>query len=475
VLYYYYKEENMKKRLLALVMTMIMATAMLAGCGNNAANEGTTNSGSETSETVESGETDFGEITVSPTYVGPENPEITITWQPAPFHSMFSSNPARVEYLEGVMMDWAVAHPGVGVNIVETTTDINEAMAKTLVQLTAGGDVPDVTSIDSFIFPRFAQYAQPIGDVLSENGIETSDFFPYVQDVVQPGDDVLGLWYTTDVRVMFYNTELVPEAPTTTAELIEVGEALAADGKTPLLYTATTETALTDVIFPVFWGQGGTLVDENGAPNFGEGENRDYMIKTLEFVKETIDTGVSPERVLTIAGDGFAADVGTGNVGMFIAGNWQAKNQRDVLGELFDENWKVAPVPMIEGADRTSTAGGWVSTVFTKDEEKRVLCADLIAYVYGTDEGMEGWCSVGGYLPPRETVFESESFSTDVFSESFKEELTYAHVRPAAEIYPEISTALQEAVEKIIVGDGEAAELVDAAYEKAMEEYGNLE
>ncbi len=459
----------MKKRIMGLIMLLVVTTVMIAGCSSNKESEGNTSTetAAETNGNVE--------IIVTPTYVGTKDAETVITWQPAPFHSMFSSNPARVEYLQGVLKGWAEKHPGVGVEIIETTTDINEAMAKTLVQLSAGGSVPDVTSIDSFIFPRFAKFAQPIGDVLSEYGIETSDFFPYVQGVVQPEDEVLGLWYTTDVRVLFYNSELVPEPPKTTAEMIEMGKKLTDEGYTALLYTGTTETVLTDVVFPLFWGQGGALVDDQGVPVFGEGTNRDYMVNTLDFIKATIDEGVAPERVLSVAQNGFASEVATGQVGMFIAGNWQAKNQRDVIGDLFDEKWKVAPIPMINEGERMSTAGGWVSTVFAKDEEKRKLAADLIAYVYGSDEGMEGWCAVGGYLPPRESVFNSDSFASDTFSAAFKEELKYAGVRPAAEIYPELSTAIQDAVEKVIIGDGKPADLVDYAFQKSLDEYGNLE
>lgn len=386
-----------------------------------------------------------------------------------------SSNPARVEYLEGVLRTWAEEHPGVGVEIIETTTNINEAMAKTLIQLSAGGNVPDVTSIDSFIFPRFAQYAQPIGDVLAENNIATEDFFPYVQNVVKPADDVLGLWYTTDVRVLFYRKDLIPTPPTTTAEMIEVGKKLTDEGYTSLLYTGTTETALTDVIFPLFWGQGGKLVDDEGKPVFGEGANKEYLTNAINFVKETIESGIAPERVLSIAQNGFASEVATGNVAMFMAGNWQAKNQRDVIGELFDENWAVASIPMINEGERMSTAGGWVSTVFTKDEEKRKLAADLIVSIYGTDSGMEGWCAVGGYLPPRESVFETESFQKDPMVEAFKEELNYAGVRPAALIYAEISTAIQEIVELSIVGTDEEIEtMIEEAFDEVVVEYENL-
>jgi multiple sugar transport system substrate-binding protein len=457
----------MKKRMIALLMVLTLILSLFAGCTS----DDNGNAVAEKDEPMK----DEVEIIVTPTYVGTKDAETIITWQPAPFHSMFSSNPARVEYLEGVLREWAEAHPGVGVEIIETTTNINESMAKTLIQLAAGGDVPDVTSIDSFIFPRFAKYAQPIGDVLEANNIMTEDFFPYVQNVVKPADDVLGLWYTTDVRVLFYRKDLLPEPPKTTAEMIQMGQELTEDGYTALLYTGTTETALTDVVFPIFWGQGGKLVDEAGKPVFGEGENKEYLKKTIEFVKETIDSGIAPERVLSVAQNGFASEVATGNVAMFMAGNWQAKNQRDVIGELFDENWAVAQIPMINEGDRMSTAGGWVSTVFTKDEEKRKLAADLIVSIYGTDSGMEGWCSVGGYLPPRESVFESDSFKQDKFSAAFKEELNYAGVRPAALIYAEVSTAIQEIVEKTIIGEGDIETMIDEAFERVLEEHANLD
>ncbi len=464
----------MKKRMFTTVLALVLVMSLFVACREK--NKETSNRGSAQENTINANDETNSEveIIISPSYVGTKGAEIVFTWQPVPGHSMFSTDASRVTYLEDRARKWAEENPGVGVEIIETTTNMNEAMAKNLIQLSAGASVPDVAAIDSFIFPRFQAYAQPIGDILEEKGIIVDDFFPYVQGVVKPEDDVLGLWYTTDVRVMYYRKDLIDTPPTTIDELITTGRELTEEGYTALLYAANLETTLTDVLLPLFWGQGGKLVDEAGKPVFGEGINREYMLKALEFYTKTIKEGISPERVIEVGSSGFTADVATDNLAMFIAGNWEAKKQRSVVGDLFDEKWGVAPIPMVNAGTRQSTAGGWIQAVFSEDEQIQKLATDFVITLYGDDEGMEGWCSVGGYLPPRESVFASESIKADIFAEAYKEELNYAGVRPAAEIYSEISTGLQLICEKLVINNESPEILLDEVYQEVLLEYETI-
>ena len=404
-------------------------------------------------------------IVVTPQLIGNENAKIEITWQPVPAHSLGDSNKAKVAYLMQKAKEWAEKHPDVKITPIQTTIAINDSMAKILVQA-AEGRAPDVAAIDSYIFPNFVKYAQPIDDVLKARHLNVKDWFPFAQKVMKPADKTLGLWYTTDVRSLFYRKDLVKNPPKTWPELFKLGKQLKDKGYDALLYSAGRDENVTMNTLPYYWGLGGELVDESGKPVFGEGKNREAMINYLKFLKSTVDTGITPIRVLNYKSDPeMLGELAIGKVAMFVGVSNMANQLRSVIGDRFGEQWDVAPIPMPKRGVRVSASGGWVSTIFTKDEQKRKLAADFIISLYVDDAGMEGWCKVGGYLPTRKSVFEkAQFFNSDAFAQKFKKELQYARVRPAAPIYPAISQEIQIAISNVLTGKVAPEQAVDDAW-----------
>lgn len=458
------------KRGLALLLAVVMAAGIfLAGCGNKNENQSvqSTAAQSNAAQSEQSSKTDNSNanVTVTPQLIGDKNAKTEITWQPVPAHSMMDSNQAKVEYLTKKAKEWAEKHPDVKIVPIQTTIAISDSMAKILVQA-ASGQAPDIAAIDSYIFPNFTKYAQPIDDVVQEKNLDINDWFPFAQKVMKPEDKILGLWYTTDVRALFYRKDIVKNPPKTWQELLDLGKQLKGQGYDAFLYSAGRDENVTMNTLPYFFGQSGKLVDDNGIPVFGEGENRAAMINYINFLKSTVDTGVTPTRVLNFKSDpNMNADLAAGKVAMFVGVSNMAAQLRSVIADKFDELWDVAPIPMAEADQRASTAGGWVSTVFTEDDQKRKLAADFIIDMYVNDQGMEGWCSAGGYLPPRKSVFEKAEFlKSDPFAQKFKEELQFAYVRPAANIYPTISQEIQIAINNVLAGQTTPEKAVDNAW-----------
>ena len=104
--------------------------------------------------------------------------------------------------------------------------------------------------------------------------------------------------------------------------------------------------------------------------------------------------------------------------------------------------------------------------VFTDDELKRELAADFALYVYGTDEGMAGWCEVGGYLPTRVSVFENaDAFKNDPYAQTFEQYLEVATARPSSDEYTVLSEKLQIAIGEIVTGAKTAEQALDDAIE----------
>lgn len=444
----------MKTKIALVLVLSLLISNIFTGC-----------SGANQAPAQQPQPTSAPNIVVTPQLIGDENAKIEITWQPVPAHSLSDSNKAKVEYLTKKAKEWVEKHPDVKIKPIQTTVAINDSMAKIFLQA-AEGRAPDIAAIDSYIFPNFAQYAQPIDDVLKEKKLDVNDWFPFAQKVMKPADKTLGLWYTTDVRALYYRKDLIKNPPKTWDEVIKIGKEMKAKGIDGLLYSAGRDENLTMNTLPYFFGQGGELVDGSGKPVFGEGKNKEAMINYFKFLKDTIDSGTTPNRVLTYKSDpNMNTDLASGKVAMFVGVSNMATQLKSVIGEKFSELWEVAPIPMMKADMRMSTAGGWVSAVFTKDEQKRKLAADFIISLYVDDAGMEGWCQAGGYLPPRKAVFEKAEFlKKDHYAQKFKEELQYANVRPSAPIYPAISLEIQVAINNVLMGTSTPEQAVNEAW-----------
>jgi multiple sugar transport system substrate-binding protein len=269
---------------------------------------------------------------------------------------------------------------------------------------------------------------------------------------------------------MYFRRDLIPTPPSSWEELLRTGrDLLSEDGNlTPYLFPAgRDEATVTTSLFPYFWAQGGELVDGEGNPVFGEGENREAMLDSLSFIQECVESGITPDRVTEFGQEtDLNGDVASGQTAMFLGGNWQVGLLKEIIGaEEFVSQWDVAPIPSMEGGDNHSTtAGGWIWGVFTEDEAKQEAGVDFLKYAFVDDAGMAGWCNVGGYLPPRESVFDLSDYQGNEYTDTFRDHLNrYARNRPAAESYQDISTALQVAVGQVVSGEASPEQALDTA------------
>lgn len=393
--------------------------------------------------------------------------ENAIGWQAIPAYSLEAPEENRVEYIENAISSWEESS-GFTIDPLVTSSNVTEAMALLLEQASQGR-APDLAMVDSYIFPRFYAYVRPVDEYLGD--ISLVDYFPFIREIMTgPDGEVMGMQFTTDVRVMYYRRDLVPTPPASWDELLRTGQDLLSEDEelTPYIFPAgRDEATVTTSLFPYFWAQGGELVDGEGNPAFGEGQNREAMLASLSFIQECVESGVTPRRATDYGREtDLNGDVASGRTAMFLGGNWQVPQLKEIIGaEQFVSRWDVAPIPSRAGGDtHATTAGGWVWGVFTDDEEKQRAGVDFLKSAFVGDQGMAGWCNVGGYLPPRRTVFDLPEYQGNEYTNTFREHLSrYARNRPAAEAYQDISTALQVAVGQVVSGEASPEQALETA------------
>lgn len=390
----------------------------------------------------------------------------SIGWQVIPPYSPQATDQARVDYIESSISDWEESND-FSINPQVSSSNITAANARLLEQASQGR-APDIAMVDSYLFPRFYDFVRPLGDYMGD--VSREDYFPFARETMTSEGEVLGLQFTTDVRVMFYRTDLVEDPPPSSwQELLDVGRSLKGrEGLAPFLFPGgRDEGTVTTSLFPYYWAQGGELVDDEGNPVFGEGRNRERMLNCLNFIRECVDAGITPQRVTEYGTEpDLNGDVSSGNTAMFLGANFQVGLLQEIMGvEDFNSQWAVAPIPSMEGGDNhATTAGGQMWGVFTENEDKQQAGVDFLKAAFVGNQGMAGWCNVGGYLPPRQPVFEVSDYEGNKYTDTFREHLEmYARNRPASESYQDISTQLQIAVSNTISGERSPEAALEAA------------
>jgi multiple sugar transport system substrate-binding protein len=361
-------------------------------------------------------------------------------------------------------------HPDWQINLEFFTTDIGGEHARMLEQARAGR-APDCAAVDSFQLALFINQGalKPVTEHFTQEEID--DLFPFIRDgITGPDGNIYAWWWNTDLRVLYRNTDLVPEAPQTWDDLQAAALAASEQGVDGVVFNGGRWEGTAFDWLAHFWSQGGELVDGDGKPIFGEGENRERMLNAINFYKSLVDSGAAPRRVATIVTyDDFNAAAISGTAAMFMGGHWQNFQLEGAMDADQFSKWEASELPGPTADQRSTGTGGWTLAAFSDDPEKVALCMDLIKEVY-----MGPVNEVVGQLPTRETLFDNlDTFKTPFFAK-MKEYLVNGQARPGVPIYPELSNQIQIMLGEVLSGAKEPEAALDDAWGRVMEAYERL-
>ena len=282
----------------------------------------------------------------------------------------------KVAFAE-VWQNFAEAHPDWQLQFEFFSTDIGGEHARLLEQARAGR-APDCVAVDSFQLALFIENGvlQPLNAHFSEE--EIADLFPFIREgITGPDGQIYAWWWNTDLRVLYYNKDVVANPPATWDELQAAALEASNAGKEGVLFNGGRWEGTTFDWLANFWAQGGELVDDSGKPIFGEGENRDKMLKALNYFKGLVDSGAAPQRVATIKTyDDFNAAAIADTAAMFFGGHWQHFQLQGAMQPDAFAKWEIAQLPGPTPDERATGTGGWTFAAFTDDPAKVEICAD---------------------------------------------------------------------------------------------------
>jgi multiple sugar transport system substrate-binding protein len=403
--------------------------------------------------------------------IGSADAPKTMTFRINADQSNGSSTPGQAEGFTKLYQKFAEKHPEWQINIEHYTPDIGSEHAKMLEQARAGR-APDCAAVDSFQLALFIKQGAlaPIDEYFSKEEID--DLFPFIKaGITGPDGKIYAWWWNTDLRVLYRNKDLVPKAPQTWDELKTAAlEAVKTGAPEGLLFNGGRWEGTTFDWLAHFWSQGGKLVDDSGKPIFGEGENREKMLRALNFYKDLVDSGAAPKRVATIVTyDDFNAAAIAGTAAMFEGGHWQHFQLKEAMAPDQFAKWEASELPGPTSEQRSTGTGGWTLAALSKDPEKVKLCMDLVREVYVGPAN-----EVMGQLPTRKTLFQNLEAFKDPFFGKMNEYLVHGQARPGVPIYPEISNQIQIMMGEVLSGTKQPEAALDDAWARVNEAYAKL-
>ncbi|WP_426614410.1 extracellular solute-binding protein [Bradyrhizobium sp. McL0616] len=399
---------------------------------------------------------------VAPDRIGQIGAPKNLTFRILTEQSNSNAQPQFAAGMAALFEKYARNHPDWRIRIQLMSLQIPQEHAR-LMEQARNGAAPDCSSLDSFQVPLFVRQhlLQPLDEHFTKEEID--DLFPFVRPIISDADGhIYAWWWTTDLRVLYRNTVLVPDPPQTwqqTKEAALAAKRAAGGGIEGLLFNGgRNETTMIDFL-PHFWAQGGKLLDEEGTPVFGREPNRTYLLNAIAYYRGLIESGASPPRVASLTSyDDLTAAAIAGKTAMMVNGDWAMGQMQAAMSPEALAKWSVSMLPGPTADQRSTATGGWTFVAFSKDPEKVKACMDLVREVY-----MRSAVEVLQRLPTRQSDFDAMPMFRSPFYLQIKEYLKKGRARPGFPIYTEISNRLQIAISEALSGTRSAEAAVDDA------------
>jgi multiple sugar transport system substrate-binding protein len=338
----------------------------------------------------------------------------------------------------------------------------------------AGGNAPDVASMDLVYAPYFAS-AGALADITEKAGA-----LPYKNEM-SPAHVAQGQYdgktyavpFSGDVSVMYYNKDLFkaagldPEkAPATMAEVQAAAKAITALGNGTYGFAFSGACGGCNIfsMTPYVWASGGNVLSDDGTK---AQLNSSEVTDTMTMYRDLWKGGAMPQLVQSDNGSNAGDAFKQGKVGIFNWGDFYIGSLTDPTeGAKF--NWGVALIPGAKAGQNASFAGG-DNIAITAGAKNPDGAWEFLKWV--TDDEGQKVIADKGVMPIRLDLLKSLYVPKDPRYQVFADALAVGKV-PYSVIENELfndsngiwSTMIQEAV----FGSGSVADAQDKAQKSAQ-------
>ncbi|MEU5422267.1 extracellular solute-binding protein [Streptomyces sp. NPDC020667] len=387
------------------------------------------------------------------------------------------------DYLAEVRKQFEREHPGKKMRLIPVQAAQADYYSKVQQMMRSAKTAPDIVREDTFVINSDvkAGYLRPLDDKLS-GWKDWSRFAPSAKAAVKGEDGrTYGVPDGTDTRGLWFNKELFAKAglptdwrPRTWQDVLDTARTLkrALPGVIPLnVYTgkgpgeAATMQGFEMLLYGTVTG------DAAGKDPLYDADATKWIAGSrgfedaLEFVRTVYaeKLGPDPSDALDPNVDSHVATewIPSGKLAIDLDGNWLGKNWLPSGGKPWPRWSQVmgqAPFPTQHGAapGAVSMSGGWAWSV-TARSGKADLAWQAVETLQTKDNAVK-WDVKDAGIAVRDDVAADSAYLTSMPGVGFFTGLVKdTHYRPALPVYPQVSSAIREAMESVTTGDATAA------------------
>jgi multiple sugar transport system substrate-binding protein len=320
-----------------------------------------------------------------------------------------------------------------------------------LLQGAAAGELPDVAVIDNPDHQAFAALGilEDLTERVTDWG-QADAYFTGPWDSTIWQDRNYGIPDNSNCLVLWYNTEFTSPAevspPTNWTELREAAAALTEGDRMGLAVCAIKSEEGTFQWLPFLWETGEDIptIDSDGGQ------------RALQLWVDLVNEGHMSKGILGWTQQDVRIQFQNGKAAMMINGPWQIPVLKE---ESPDLKWEVATLP----ADKqgASILGGENYSI-VKGGPNVDAAWDLLVWTQ-QPENLKQYLAEAGKLPSRQDLAEDPYWTGDPVLAVFIEQLKVAKPRAYGSHYPEISSAIQEAIQAAVSGQAPVADALSRA------------
>jgi len=370
------------------------------------------------------------------------------------------------EDVKNITKEFEKKNPGIKINATFAPYEALEQKIQTSAK--TGGF--DVVVIDAPWTAKFAKagFVKEVSDKLRDD--TRKDIFSGAIDSVSYDGKLYGMPWLNDTKFLFYNTEMLKaagfdKAPSTWDELMTQAQAIKDKGlsETPIVWSWAQAEALVCDFTVMTSSFGGSMVDEKGTPTVNSKEN----LQALTFMTESIQNGLTDPKSTQYLEEDVRGVFSSGKAAFAL--NWtymynmaNDKNESSVVGKV-----GIAPVPGTEGNNGMSVNGGMGLSV-TSGSKHADEAWKYIEFLSSKDVQKK---YAKNALPIWKSLYDDEEVqkTNPAVVEASKVQYENLENRPRVPWYGELSTELQVAVQKSLLGDISPEEALNSVQEKAKE------
>lgn len=318
----------------------------------------------------------------------------------------------------------------------------------------AGGTLPDMVQMDVVDNAAFAEQGvlEDITSLVEEWG-EADSFYEGPLQSVTYNDGYYGLPVGSNALGLFYNVDMFEEAgvepPATWDELIKTAELLTDSDQKGFAISAVKSEEGAFQFYPFLRSAGAEYTELSS----------DEAVKSLELLTQLKEDGSMGSDVVNATQDDLARQFGQEKLAMMVNGPWNIERLKE---ENPDLNFAITQIPKDE---QFASALGGENLVIIKDSNVEGAF-DFLTWFLEADR-TETFSAETAVFPARKDALENSDFwSDDQHLSGFVPIMDVADPRGPSPQWPEISEAIQIALQEALTGTKTPAEALDDAQQK---------